>query len=287
MRALLARSLALVACLGACAAPAEGVDDGVGEGDEAFTKATVAALPEAYAVGKLHSELTEDVRENLRAVLARGRGDANVFVKVGDSITFNTAFLGCLGKEPVADPALEETRAFFTRASWERQSLASTVGWHTLQPITGNPSPLDREVLAMRPSFAIVMLGTNDTYEGSAPSFARNLARVVSQLTSRGVVPILSTIPYRGGAVANAAVPTMNMAVRRVAAEAKVPLVDFHLALEDLPRHGISSDGIHPFVAGASACDFSRDGLHGGFNVRNQVTLEALDRVRRAVLEER
>lgn len=284
MRALLARSVALVACLAACAAPIEEPDGDVGEGDEAFTKAATATLPSAYAPGQLHSELTEDVVENLRAIRSRGRGDDDAFVKVGDSITFSTSFLRCLGSEQVDDADLEETRTFFRRASWERQSLASTVGWHTSQPIAGNPSPLDREVAAMRPAFAVVMLGTNDTYAGSAPTFARNLARVVSALTSRGIVPILSTIPHRASASANAVVPAMNLAVRKVAAEAKVPLVDFHFALDDVPGNGLSRDGVHPFAAGRSACDFSSAGLRGGYNVRNQVTLQALDRVRRAVL---
>jgi hypothetical protein len=287
MRALLARSLALVACLAACAAPTEEPDGEVGEGDEAFTKATAPALPAAYAPGKLHSDLTDDVVLNLREIRSRGRGDEGAFVKVGDSITFSTSFLHCLGTVPVDEPALDETRTFFARSSWERQSLASTVGWHTLQPITGDPSPLDREVAAMRPAFAIVMLGTNDTYAGSAPSFARNLARVVASLTSRGIVPILSTIPHRASASANAVVPVMNLAVRKVAADAKIPLVDFHLALEDVPGNGLSRDGVHPFAAGRSACDFSSAGLRGGYNVRNQVTLEALDRARRAVLAAR
>lgn len=277
-------ALLVVSTLAACGVPS--ADEG-GEGEEtsdsAFSSATRSAIPPSYAEGKLHSDLDADVLDHLREVRARGRGAADAFVKVGDSITVSPAFLRCLGSSPVADPALEETRTFFTRTSWERQSLASTVGWRTSQPIAGNPSPLDREIAAMRPSYAVVMLGTNDTYAGSAPTFARNLRRVVDALEEEGVVPVLSTIPQRAGATANAAVPAMNLAVRKVAAEARVPLVDYHLALEEVPNHGLSRDGVHPFASGSGACDFSSRGLRGGYNVRNRVTLEALDRVRRAL----
>lgn len=284
--ALLGFLVVLASGLGGCAAPEDEdtpADEAASADDAAWAATAEASIPASYARGKLHSDLDEDVVANLRAVRASNRGDAKALVKVGDSITFSPGFLRCLGTVAVSDPELEETRTFFSRASWERQSLASTVGWHTWQPLEGSPSPLDREIDAMRPAYAVVMLGTNDTYAGSAPRFARDLRRVVDALVGRGIVPVVSTIPHRASATANAAVPAMNSAVRSVAAAAKVPLVDYHLALEEVPGHGLSRDGVHPFSAGSSACDFSANGNRGGYNVRNRVTLEALDRVRRAL----
>ena len=45
----------------------------------------------------------------------------------------------------------------------------------------------------MRPAYAVVMLGTNDTYAGSAPRFARELRRAVDALVTRGIVPVSGT----------------------------------------------------------------------------------------------
>lgn len=245
--------------------------------------------PAAYAEGRRHSDLTPAIVKGLRAVHARGQGNDEAFMKVGDSITFSTDFLRCFANTPVAgaEADLEETRTFFTAASWARQSLASTVGWHTYQPYAGNPSPIAREIDVMRPAFAVVMLGTNDVYEGTQPSYEANLTKVVKTLTDRGVIPILSTIPPFRDRAQNAVVPSMNKVVRKVAATAGVPLMDFHLALAGLPASGLSSDGVHPFAARTGACDFSSAiAMNAGYNQRNLLALEALDRVRRAVLEQ-
>lgn len=235
---LLAPVLVAMLATTACASETDS-DEDAADDEEALT---AYQPPPAYAQGKLHSDLTGEVVANLRSIHERNRGDDNAFIKVGDSITFSTDFLRCLARTPVTGThaPLEETRRFFTAASWSRQSTASKVGWHTNEPLRGSPAPVDVEIDRMQPAFAVVMLGTNDTYAGSEPSYRRNLQALVNHLTGRGIVPILSTIPPRAQASANAVVPRMNAVVRRVAAESKVPLVDFNLALSNVPRYGLS-----------------------------------------------
>lgn len=254
-------------------------DEATGETDSAVTSGG------AYAKGLRHSKMTEEVVDHLQQILVGGRGSIHRFAKVGDSITASTDFATCLATTRLDDAGLEATRTFFEARSYDRRSKAAEVGWHTTDPLEGSPSPLARELAETKPAIAIVMLGTNDTYAGSAPSFRANLAKVVDALVAQHVIPVLSTLPpsTRSDLAANA--PAMNDAVRAVAQEKKVPLMDLYGAMFDLPSKGISTDKVHPNVAARGACDFSAAGLSKGYNVRTKLTLEALARVKRFVLE--
>ncbi|MDB4947136.1 MAG: hypothetical protein JWP97_6670 [Labilithrix sp.] len=267
--------------LAGCAADTGDEDPALDDGAEALT------TDPAYAEGQRHSQLTPAIVASLREVLAGGSADPHAFMKVGDSITESTSFLDCLDRTSLTSGAaagLEATRTWFD-GSWSRRSKSATFGWHTSQPTSGAPSPIDVEVDAMNPSFAVVMLGTNDNYVGTDRTYRINLTRVVDTLLGKHVVPILSTIPFSGKPGMDASVPRMNAIVRNIAASKKVPLMDFHLSLERLRGHGISSDTIHPNVAPHGACDFSTAGLGYGYNVRTLLALEALGRVKDAVLE--
>lgn len=270
----------------ACAVPA--TDEPTASDDATLAAAPPWSPPPEYAEGKLHSDLTPAIVAELRAIHARGTGDDDSFIKVGDSITVSNDYLTCFARTSMtgAQASLEDTRTFFGTAPFARQTKAAKVGWHTNQPLQGNPSPLSVEIREMRPAFAVVMLGTNDLYEGTQASYERNLRTLVKYVIGEGIVPILSTIPPIRNAAQNAVVPKVNLIVRRVAAEASVPLMDFHQTLRDLPGYGLSGDGVHPFGASSGACDFSPSALRAGYNQRNLLTLTALDRVREAVLGE-
>jgi hypothetical protein len=263
-------------------------DDGedLAESEGAHTAEADYVPPPAYAEGKPLSDLTPAIIARLRAIHAGSGRDARVFVKVGDSITVSSSFLQCFATRPPAlEARLEETRAFFSPRVWSRETRAARVGGHTNEVTVGRRSPVDREVAEMSPAFAVVMLGTNDVYEGTQPSYEVYLKRVVDRLVAHKVVPILSTIPPMARADKNVVIAKMNLIVRKVAAEASVPLMDFHGALEDLPRFGLSSDGVHPSEAETGACDFSGVAMNAGYNQRNLLTLRALDATRRAVLD--
>ncbi|MFO0759396.1 MAG: SGNH/GDSL hydrolase family protein [Byssovorax sp.] len=264
--------------------------------------ASTAEARTTYPRGALHSPMTESVVTRLRAVLSASQGQRDTFVKIGDSNTASTNFMSCLAaKEPRmgAHLELDETRRFFGvraieagQSSFNRRSLAATVGWLTGQVLAGAPSFLDREIAAAKPAFAVVMLGTNDNRPAGMPIFTRNLTEVVDRTLAAGVIPLLSTLPPRGdSALAEARVVEMNTVIRALAESREVPLMDLHAALATLPQQGLVRDGIHLSTIWENGaprpCRFTEDGLQKGMNTRNLLVLQALDRARRFVLEQR
>lgn len=256
--------------------------------------------PTRYPFGPLQSPMSAAVIARAKkAIEGAPTHRPDVFAKVGDSITVNTNFLNCFaGTDVKLDKyaALEPTRAFFAKTkvgsvtSFNRATLAAGVGWSAAKTISGTPSFVEQEVAAIQPTFAVLMLGTNDTYATGVDPFERNLRKNVDLLLAMKVLPIVSTIPQRADKPdAAALVPEMNAVIRAVAQARQIPLVDFFEALEPLaPGFGLAGDGIHPQVyvsAGAHGCWLTKEGLTEGFNGRNLVTLDALDRVKRFVLE--
>lgn len=250
--------------------------------------------------GSIHSPMTAAVVARLRAVLATSRGARDAFIKVGDSNTANPSFLTCFEGQDVAlgdHASLEATRRFFSahrvdpaHTSFGRTSMSAASGWITRQAVAGGRTPLLREIAAVKPAFAVVMLGTNDNRARGMEMFVEALPRVVDGLLAEGVVPLLSTIPPRDDAAPmRARVPVMNRVIRALAESRGVPLMDLHAALMPLPKHGLVADGIHLASAWAHgaprACHLTADALANGMNVRNLVVLEALDRARRFLIE--
>ena len=176
------------------------------------------------------------------------------------------------------------------RTSFDRGSEAAHVGWLTGAVLAGSPSPLLREIAAVKPAFAVIMLGTNDDRPGGVEVFARNLPVVVDRLLDAGVVPLLSTLPPRADSPAAAArVPELNQRIRALAESRQVPLMDLYAALLPLPRHGLGGDGIHLSTLWRAhaphACWLTPEGLQKGMNLRNALVLTALDRARRFLVE--
>jgi hypothetical protein len=270
----------------------------------------------AYPPTARHSPLTAEVVTYLQGILRRGGGRPEVFVKIGDSITYHPGFLGCLAHPETIvwgdHGDLATTRAFFsttradrTHLSWDRPSQAARIGWSTFGAL-GTPgySPLRREIQAVKPAFAVVMLGTNEVYPGGVGNYRKNLGRVIRAVIDEGVVPLLQTIPpRRDDRALDRIVVEMNVVVRELAEAERVPLADYGAALRPLPRFGLGSDGIHPDAATALAaadvatagavkahlasrpCAFDSASLAHGQNQRNLLTLEALDRARRFLID--
>lgn len=247
-----------------------------------------------YPQERLHSPVPASLVAELRARAASDRV-ANVFAKVGDSITVSTNYLRCFGGErfDLDGRPLEETRAFYDGGDasgddpFRRESGAATVGWHAGRALAGSPSPLDAELATLRPAVATVMFGTNDIGITGLEGFAENLYDVVDTVLASGAIPIVSTIPARqDSASANAEVPRFNLVARAIAQTRQVPLVDLHGALTPLSNRGLGSDNLHPSSFRGGACMLTAEGLAFGYNMRNLVTLEALDRTRRALAGE-
>lgn len=255
-------------------------------------------VPAKYPPDRDQSPITEFVAHNLRRIAARNPDlHDDRFIKVGDSITVSGNFLYCFSGEHVdlgAHAALEKALLHFHAGAeagvdpFARQSEAAGVGWSAFQALDGKPPVLLAEEAALDARFAVVMFGTNDMEMGKPTRFSRDLWRIVDRLLKRGVIPILSTIPPRGDRRdRNALVPDYDAVIRRLAEARQIPLVDYHRALLGAPHHGLGHDGIHPSVykgpLGRTPCDLGPTGLRHGFNLRNFLTLQALDRAWRAL----
>lgn len=228
--------------------------------------------------------------------------NANRFIKVGDSVTASGDSLYCVGRKPSLSALERDQPALFQAAShfgaeakyggsFGRDSQAAVVGWSAWNAIDGTKNRVWREQQAHQARVALVQFGTNDIEIGALHHFADKLFDLAEQLESGGALPVLYTIMHRGDrASAGRDVPRYNAVIRGVAQALQVPLVDYHLGLASLPRQGLSGDGIHPSTlngaTGRDPCDMSSEGLRFGYNVRNWLSLQALDRLRRVMTGE-
>jgi len=289
------RLLPALLCLAACAPPVAGGDQtGSVEGELNDPTAPV------YPANTPHSPLTPDVIANLKATLQKGNRNPQRFSKIGDSMTVSDSFAKCFAKDPVVgaasidrdddDASLEGTRQYFLESkiggttSFDRVSQSATVGWMAVKAIEGNPTPLATELAATDAAFAVVMYGANDTYAGATTEFTSAMTKIVDDLLAMGVVPLLSTIPPRGDATANALVPGMNAVIRTVAEQKRVPLMDLWMEMKDLPLYGLGPDKLHP-SSGGDGCQLTASGMQHGYEWRNLLLIEELDRMRTQILE--
>jgi hypothetical protein len=264
-----------------------------------------------YPAGVVHSPLTSGVIERLREVVhGRTDGELRVFMKVGASDTVDRRNLQCfaggshpffhvdLGDRPELEPTLEFFRSGDARGinPFVRTSLAAKVGRSAVWAISGGPTPIHQERRAIRPAWALVAFGTNDLNLGTSPrdsvwAFRDNMAAVIDLVVAEAVVPIVIGVsPRNDSGVAAAWAPTFNTVLRSLAESRQVPFVDLLYASGGLPGRGMAGDGVHgnsyqPTKGVVQPCVFTAEGLQYHYNVRNLVTLEALDRLRRAVVE--
>lgn len=178
------------------------------------------------------------LKARLQSILADGatKGNrANLFAKVGDSITYSFEYLhgvGC-GVESLASyPELASTIDYFrsttfpesyataiegeqqvthcppTSNAFNRVSAAAVVGWraqNALEPVDTTVHPecnngelaLDCELRLLKPAFALIMFGTNHIGIGLDSTFQASLTDIVDAVIAQGVIPVLSTIPAR------------------------------------------------------------------------------------------
>lgn len=228
---------------------------------------------------------------------------ANVFAKVGDSLTKDSRFLSPIGQgryklyeyaylEPMIDYYSQEKAR--TANSFVNETAAAGNGWRAWSVFTGTSpvrgichrgeAPLTCEYRLVQPAVALIMLGTNDAASGTSLSvYETQMRRIIETSEANGVIPILSTIPPLNRRT-KYSVEQYNEVIRRLAAEYDVPLIDYWAALQGLPGYGLSRDGVHPWAPYNAAADFSPENLAtAGITVRNLLTLQALDEVWRFI----
>jgi hypothetical protein len=232
---------------------------------------------------------------------------SNVFMKVGASGTVSTNLLTCFAGS--AQPqytldlggrdALMPSIAFFREGDaagstpFDRTTIAALVGHTASWVISGNPSPLLQETAAVNPRFAVVNYGTNDMEQGSSYAtaiapFYESMSTLLDQLDERGIVTVLTGLNPRADSVDAALwVPTYDAMTRGLAEARQLPFIDLYLATHSLANMGLGPDGLHGNVYSvngqAQPCVFTDAGLAFNYDVRNLLTIEALDVTRRVV----
>ncbi len=263
-----------------------------------------ASAPAVYSSGRLQSSITAWVQQRLQEIVSGpGTGSPTVFMKVGDSITVDSNALHCfsgshvdLGGRGDLRPSMEHFLAGDAAGTtpFDRSSLAAQGGMSATWATSGDPSPLDQELAAIDPAFAVLQYGTNDmhlgtSFESAIWGFGNNMLDLVDAVLDADVAPMLLTIPPRAdSSSADAWVPSYNAVIRGIAQGRQVPLVDLELGLRSVADWGLSSDGVHlntHYDGGYRGCVLTAEGLDHGNNTRNLLILDGLDRLRRAALD--
>jgi len=135
------------------------------------------------------------------------------------------------------------------KADWGL-SVLQTTGWYS----------------QIRPEVATVLFGTNELWHWhlGLQQYVDNMRMIVDELLTHNVIPILLTVPPGSYTVAdqreicgqwcdslatNYQTEDFAAAVRQLAAERQLPLVDLHRRFVDFDRPGwaeLLSDGVHP-----------------------------------------
>jgi LysM repeat protein len=263
--------------------------------------------PQQQLGGPLSYPYISNVTESSRRIYQLGQSLGNrpdVFSKVGDSITVASAFMTPVGtgeydlrEYAYLGSVVEYYSGTIARNdnSFANTSLTAKGGWSAwtvLNPGAANREhcledevPLVCEYRLVRPSVALIMLGTNDVANTGMGNYEEWMRETVEISISMGVIPVLSTIPEYHRPDVEGRVQTINGIIRNLSYEFDVPLWDYHAALEGLPNDGLSSDGIHPsWSPTPGPADFSPESLQNGMTVRNLTALQALDAIWREVV---
>lgn len=242
------------------------------------------------------SDLSPRVAEIFRAGQALGNRP-NAFALIGDSNTENPKFFRPfdLGQYNLGGYGYLQDSVRFFAGSFNRVSPAARGGYSTgkvLDPGNADPSqcgggetPVACELRITKPSIALILIGTGDQH--SWQSFEARYRQILDTTIAAGVVPVLITkgddLEHRDNSAPSGYI---NSVIRRMAAEYQVPLLNLTQVLDTLPARGFLSDGFHyNFPDDGRSADFTPDKLIYGFNQRNLTALQALDVIRRRVIQ--
>jgi hypothetical protein len=229
---------------------------------------------------------------------AKFTGKPGALALFGDSITVSKAFWAPLGYNPKDLPpeiakSLEVVKKHMLAECWDKWRGAGygNEGGQTAKWAEDN---IDAWLKKLNPECAVIMFGTNDVTRSDEKSYDQQMRAVVEKCLKNGTVVILTTIPPRAGAEDKA--KALAEAARKIAADFKVPLIDYHKEILDrrpddwngaLPKFKefakdvyqvptlVSGDGVHPSYPSKLA-DYSADALKSnGYQLRSVLTLHA------------
>ncbi len=260
-------------------------------------------LDALFPGGTSESRLSPDVIAHVQQIFAAGqaRGNhADVFAKVGDSLTVSSLTLHPLGVGVynLGDyDYLQGVIDFYAggqtrdgRNSFNDDSVAAGIGWTTyrvLDPEEDKPelclpeeSPLLCEYRLLQPSVSLIMFGTNDVSILESRHYRANLNRIIDLSEAQGIIPVLTTIPLRVDWEMRS--HEFNAIISEVARQRAIPVIDYGGAMLPLGDAGLDLDQVHPSVPPKGfegAADFREGNLSYGYVLRNLTALQVLDAV--------
>jgi lysophospholipase L1-like esterase len=225
----------------------------------------------------------------------RFSGEKGTFAHFGDSITVTLAFWTPLlysrknaGEE--MEQAYQLVNQYLKKECW-RNWKGPQFGNDGRMTIRWAHENIDNWLALLKPEVALIMFGTNDLTSVGLEEYKKKTQEVVQKCLDNGTVVILSTIPPRHGLTEKAAL--YADAVRKIARQMKVPLVDYHSeilkrrpadwdgALDKFSHYKgydvptlLARDGVHPSNPKECCDDYSEEGLKCcGYSLRNYLVL--------------
>lgn len=185
--------------------------------------------------------------------------DAIRIVCLGDSVT-KAVRQGVLPEETFCAVLEQKLRAADRRVTVINAGIGGNTTAHGL-------ARFEKDVLAHQPHYVVLMFGLNDSWIDpakttsrlSAQQYRENLEQMLARLKSQGVKVVLMTpnpaLRPAYGPERNATLKPYVDAVRTIAAEQNLPLVDVYrhfaeLALETPDVNTLFTDAMHPNPAG-------------------------------------
>jgi lysophospholipase L1-like esterase len=244
----------------------------------------------------------------MKDVHAKFKGTPGTLATFGDSITVTMAFWAPLQGKPRNMPdemaaALDSVKGHMKPdcwAKWKGPKYGSEGG----MTIRWADENVDQWLKKLNPEAAVILFGTNDLASLDRKEFQAKTASVVDRCLNNGTVVLLTTLPARSGALEKA--KDFAEAVREVATEKKVPLIDYQAEilkrrpddwdgtlLKFMEVKGseyevptlIARDGVHPSFPKAYQ-DYSANSLSkSGYSLRNYLTVVAYADVIKRVLK--
>lgn len=229
----------------------------------------------------------------------------NVFMKVGDSVTDSQPFLLAYGQGGGYNLGnygyLQDTINHFAGVS-PRDGVANSFTNRSFAAITGatsssmldglwadpnfcsGESPLMCEINLTRPSVGFVLFGTQDMRVIPPHEFRIHMSQIMEAMIFNGVIPVLSTFHSTSSYYEDEALVYNNIIVD-ISDQYGVPLINLWKATQPLPNNGINpNDPVHLSQGVNNYYNFAGEETQFGVNMRNLLSLQALDELRKNVL---
>lgn len=226
------------------------------------------------------------VQNHVRQIYAAGQEKGRspqAFSKLGDSGAATPDFLMRFDQRTfdLGDYAYLQPTIDYYKGSFVHFGAALHIGLHatavfltdlvTEEMCNDFEDMLSCEFRLHNPSILLIALGTND----ESDEFDDRMEKIVAFTIDNGIIPVLITKADRHEGEDN----RNNIAVRRIAARYKVPLLDFDLLAATLPNRGLTVDNTHLTHYGPFEYT-SPEAFERGYSVYNLATLMMLDDLR-------